>query len=231
MHPPDSKYRKGYSDEAEEQVKEMFAKRFNFEDEFEQWRLPEPVQLYRDGVFQLPKFVSLRDRLNEVKSRLNHKDITSWHRHTQFTNRAAFIIPSLRSKYQPEMCTQGWAKLHEIISTFKVIPDSAVQFNSVHLCEAPGGFICSLNHYLKTHRMDADWHWKAVTLNPYYEGNDLIALIDQDRFLLETVDHWSFGQDNSGDITLRENAQAVIGFVKQDFTRVDLVSRVHSHCY
>ena len=88
--------------------------------------------------------------------------------------------------------------------------------------------LCSLNHYLKTHRMDTDWHWKAVTLNPYYEGNDLVALIDQDRFMLETVDHWHFGQDNSGDITVRENAQGVISFVKQDFTRVDLVSGVRN---
>ena len=129
MHPPDSKYRKGYSDEAEEQVKEMFAKRFNFEDEFEQWRLPEPLQLYRDGVFQLPKFVSLRDKLNEVKSRLNHKDISSWHRHTQFTNRAAFIIPSLRSK---SMLLHERHCLYDLISLLDTLMKLQYRINAVH---------------------------------------------------------------------------------------------------
>lgn len=224
LHPPESKYRKGYSDEAEEQAKELFSKRFKFRDELEQWRSPESSLLFRDGVFQLTDFVSLRDKLNTVKSRLNHQDITSWHKHTQFTNRAAHIIPNLRSKYQPEMCTQGWAKFHEIMATFKVVPDTVLRFNSLHLCEAPGSFICSLNHFLKTHRTDANWQWKAITLNPYYEGNDLVALIDQDRFLLETVEHWYFGQDNSGDITVLENALGLIGVVKQDFPHVDLVS-------
>ena len=223
LHPPESKYRKGYSDEAEEQVKELFSKKFKFRDE---WRKPDPTQLFCNGVFQLANFVSLRDKLNAVKSRLNHQDISSWHRHTQFSNRSAHIIPNLRNKFQPEMCTQGWAKFYEIMATFKVVPDTVLRFNSLHLCEAPGSFVCSLNHFLKTHRMDANWQWKAITLNPYYEGNDLVALIDQDRFLLETVDHWYFGQDNSGDITVLENAMGLVGLVKQDFPNVDLVSSI-----
>ena len=69
--------------------------------------------------------------------------------------------------------------------TFKVVPESAVKFNSVHLCEAPGAFITCLNHYLKTHRPDCHWKWKAITLNPYYEGNDHLAMIDQDKVCVQ----------------------------------------------
>ena len=64
--------------------------------------------------------------------------------------------------------------------TFKVVPES-MKLNSIHLCEAPGAFITCLNHYLKTHRPDCEWKWKAITLNPYYEGNDHLAMIDQDK--------------------------------------------------
>ena len=70
--------------------------------------------------------------------------------------------------------------MQEMLWTFKVVPES-MKLNSVHLCEAPGAFITCLNHYLKTHRPDCEWKWKAITLNPYYEGNDHIAMIDQDK--------------------------------------------------
>lgn len=77
---------------------------------------------------------------------------------------------------------QGWTKLHEILWSFiNVVPESQLKFNSVHLCEAPGAFVASLNHFLGTHRMDCSWRWKAFTLNPYYEGNSLLSLIDQDK--------------------------------------------------
>ena len=76
---------------------------------------------------------------------------------------------------------QAWSKLQEILWTFKVVPETAIKFNSVHLCEAPGAFVASLNHFLKTHRTDCEWSWKAMTLNPYYEGNDFVALFNQDK--------------------------------------------------
>ena len=79
------------------------------------------------------------------------------------------------------MYLQNWTKLHEILWSFDVVPKTAVKYNSVHLCEAPGAFVASLNHFLKTHRTDCDWQWKASTLNPYHEGNTLTQLSDQDK--------------------------------------------------
>lgn len=77
---------------------------------------------------------------------------------------------------------QGWTKMHEILWMFKnVVPESDLKLMSVHLCEAPGSFVASLNHFLGTHRMDCSWQWKAITLNPYYEGHDLNTLIDHDK--------------------------------------------------
>ena len=52
---------------------------------------------------------------------------------------------------------------------------SAKDYNSVHLCEAPGVFITSLNH------SDVTWNWMATNLNPPYEGNDVGYIINDDR--------------------------------------------------
>jgi len=44
------------------------------------------------------------------------------------------------------------------------------------------------------------WRWLASTLSPYYEGNSLHDMIEDDRFIVETSDRWYFGADNTGDI-------------------------------
>ncbi len=54
---------------------------------------------------------------------------------------------------------------------------------TVHLCEAPGAFIAATNHYVRTHRPDWWWDWLAISLNPYFEGNDQFAMIDDDKLI------------------------------------------------
>jgi len=51
---------------------------------------------------------------------------------------------------QAEMCTQAWCKFHEVLGTFPAIArlSATRELNTVHLCEAPGAFITSLNHFL-----------------------------------------------------------------------------------
>lgn len=224
--PPESKYRKTYnvSDEAEEQVRELFKKKFQFTNEYpQQWKLPDPNQIFQDPQYGFQQLLDIKKRLNATKSQLDEKEIISWQRHTKFSNRAATIIPAIRKQFNTELCTQGWTKLHEMLTIFNIVPDSMIRLNSLHLCEAPGAFITSLNHYIKTHRIDVIWNWKAITLNPYYEGNDLVALIDQDRFMMETSDNWYFGRDNSGDIMTWDNVMGLMELVKKDLKDVNLV--------
>ena len=48
---------------------------------------------------------------------------------------------------------KAWEKFHECYHTFSLGPSSGKEeeFRSVHLCEAPGAFITSLNHALVAH--------------------------------------------------------------------------------
>ena len=72
-------------------------------------------------------------------------------------NKAGEIQWKLRKEIEPEFITQAWCKFYENAMSFPLVPPVVVktgELNSVHLCEAPGAFITSLNHYLKLHHRD-----------------------------------------------------------------------------
>ena len=164
-------YKKSYSDEVREDVQELFSKKFSFKDEHEEWGLPPAHSMFKEGLFAVKRLLKLKEQLNATKERLNDKEMISWHRHTFFTNRSGIVVSAVRRDFNPEMCTQGWVKLHEILLQYgALVSEDTTRLHSVHLCEAPGGFVASLNHFLRTHRMDCDWNWRGMTLNPYYEG-------------------------------------------------------------
>ncbi|XP_053601972.1 cap-specific mRNA (nucleoside-2'-O-)-methyltransferase 2 isoform X2 [Plodia interpunctella] len=107
----------------------------------------------------------------------------------------------------------AWTKFYECACTYDIIPREAVVSNkmaSLHLCEAPGAFITSLNHYLKLNYRGLEWKWVANTLNPYYEGNSPSNMISDDRFMFHTLDCWDFGVDNTGNLMDWENSQAIV---------------------
>jgi len=55
------------------------------------------------------------------------------------------------------------------------------------------------------------WRWLASTLNPYYEGNSLHDMIEDDRFITQTADHWYFGPDDTGDIFSSDFIESLAG--------------------
>jgi cap2 methyltransferase len=115
-------------------------------------------------------------------------------------------VQEARKVAMPEMCTNAFAKMYEMLESYQLVRTlHSNVFNSLHLCEAPGAFICATNHYIKSRHPQTSWDWIACTLNPYFEGNSRDAMIDDDAFISETMNHWYFGKDNSGDMRLRHN--------------------------
>ena len=182
---------------------ELFNKQFTYKNCSSQpWSLDVDSSEKQDVSCEIEHLSSLKQTLNSVKSSLNDFDILKWSSHTNFTNPSSKILPHLRKSIHPELATQAWCKFYELLSYGDVIPKNVKPcLCSVHLCEAPGGFICALNHHLRSTQRNSFSHfWVANTLNPYYEGNALDSCIVDDRLISRTLKSWCFGKDNTGDI-------------------------------
>ncbi|NXE55546.1 CMTR2 methyltransferase, partial [Casuarius casuarius] len=186
------------------EIEKLFAKKFSYtKPANNEWQLPDPSDAFTCDHMEFNSLLALKDSMNEVKNQLSDKNLDEWHQHTSFTNKAGKIIPHVKKSVNAELCTQAWCKFHEIVCSFPLLPEEALQdgeLNSVHLCEAPGAFIASLNHYLKSHHISCDWNWVANTLNPYHEANDTLVMIMDDRLIANTLPWWYFGPDNTGDV-------------------------------
>lgn len=168
-----------------------------------EWELPKIELSSEKQHLKDEKVEDLKSALNGLKGSLNDFEIGDWHKHTTYCNPAGLVNKQIRHNFHPELCTQAWCKFHEILCFDQVLPDSALSSKSVaavHICEAPGAFICSLNHYLKSHHKNVRYKWLACTLNPYYEGNDADSCVADDRLIFRTLEQWCFGPDNTGSI-------------------------------
>lgn len=199
---------------ANEHIDNLFRKHFPIVNN-EHYSLPEPKLMFKDCLWKVEELQSLKNELNNVKSYLDNYDGKEWQLHTKLRNIAKNVMTRLRIDIEPELLTQAWCKFYEIVSSFPLVPLDHINsnnkcFTSIHLCEAPGAFITSLNHWLKTNEPDIQWNWIAMTLNPYYEGNLSSAMIDDDRFIRHTLDHWCFGEDNTGNIMNLKNLDELV---------------------
>ncbi|XP_035685398.1 cap-specific mRNA (nucleoside-2'-O-)-methyltransferase 2-like [Branchiostoma floridae] len=219
--------RQQFTQDVWDETERLFSKTFSFQKpEDDPWRLPPAKVFFTNQNQPFPQLLEMKEELNRVKGLLSDKEIRSWHEHTNQTNRAGKVISHLKQTIHPQLCTQAWCKFHEIVSTFPIVSDAAVEsgvFNSVHVCEAPGAFITSLNHFLANWRVNCEWNWVGNSLNPYYEGNDLEHTIDDDRFIFGTLSNWHFGADNTGDIMSTENLRHLKTFVA-DIQPIHLVT-------
>ncbi|XP_028258578.1 cap-specific mRNA (nucleoside-2'-O-)-methyltransferase 2 isoform X2 [Parambassis ranga] len=193
-----------------------------------EWCIPDPNVALRHPAEVNSRLQVLKESLNAVKNQLSDKNVQVWHQHTNSTNRAGKVISAVRSAANAEICTQAWCKFYEILGTFNLLPDEALQngeLNTVHLCEAPGAFITALNHYIKTNESTryCDWGWAANTLNPYHEANGGSTTIADDRLIANTLPWWFFGSDNTGNIMIQQHLLDLQAFVS-NMRRVDLVT-------
>ncbi|EDV27618.1 uncharacterized protein TRIADDRAFT_53500 [Trichoplax adhaerens] len=184
-------------------------------------------KIFTTASWSLDQFSKLEKELNEIKSRLNDYDIKVWQQHTSYTNLAHDIVFQLKQQCYPELCTQAWAKFYEILHRCNIdqrlnlqqwsddLDLSQIPLSSLHLCEGPGAFMTSFNHYLKSHYPHLPWQWLAMTLNPYYEGNKDGSTITDNRLISKTLSHWNFGRDNSGNILHRHNMTFLVESLSQ----------------
>lgn len=159
--------------------------------------------------------------LNDVKNLLDHLNIDTWSTHTKQNLLTSDIVRSLRDMHV-EMPTIAWAKMFEMIAGFELVTPVGGTVMSVHLCEAPGAFIASTNHYIRCKYPQIQWNWRAVTLNPYHESNFSQEMIEDDGLILRTFNNWLFGGDNTGDIRVPDNLNVIASQI------MDAANKAHS---
>ncbi|CAG2220323.1 AFT [Mytilus edulis] len=192
-----------------QKVQNVFEKKFTYSKPKDGiWKLPENFIKHKDD-WEIKELKTLKSNLNSLKDKLSDKDIVKWHQHTTFMNLAGNVNSELRQTVRPELCTQAWCKFYEMVSAYDLVDLQNDTFNSVHLCEAPGAFITSLNHYLVSSDYSGTWNWVGTTLNPYYEGNNPSEMIDDDRFVRGSYGNWDFGVDNTGNLMSWQNIQQI----------------------
>lgn len=140
------------------EISDLFNKKFKFH--FNSgWKLPERECWFSTPPWEAKELEILKSRLNFHKSQLNDFNIEEWSSHTRRRNPAGEVGWKIRCLVNPEFLTQAWTKFYECASTYEIIPKEAIadkKMVSLHLCEAPGAFISSLNHYLKLNYPDLD---------------------------------------------------------------------------
>ncbi|XP_046640425.1 cap-specific mRNA (nucleoside-2'-O-)-methyltransferase 2-like isoform X2 [Daphnia pulicaria] len=195
----------------EAEIELHFLKKFQFKQLVQSsWSCRNP---FGNCSWKIPELESLKYHLNCTKGLLSHMEASTWHDHTNYTNHAADIFHKVKCDINPELLTQAWLKFYECLAQFDLVgelPQHSSVFQSVHLCEAPGAFITSLNHFLQLRYPFLELKWSAITLNPYYEGNFRKSMIGDDRFISSTLKHWNFGFDDTGNIMEWCNVKAML---------------------
>lgn len=106
----------------------------------------------------------------------------------------------IRDKLKNNNVTQAWLKMYEILSDCDIIDPKLEQFNSFHLCEAPGSFIDATNNFIQTKTKIRKFNWNAQSLNVRNAMiNDQLGIVKRNR------NRWDWGVDNTGDITNLDN--------------------------
>ena len=66
---------------------------------------------------------------------------------------------TLKTKYNAKILTNAWLKMYEILSTFPLLTKNQKCF---HICEAPGAFISSSQHYAKLNNIELEWYAQSL---------------------------------------------------------------------
>ena len=120
---------------------------------------------------------SVRDRLAMAKDRVpSVQSQIGMKRWNSIVNVASSIERSNRNRV---VINRAYHKMHEI-SMSCVLP---LVTSSVHLCEAPGGFVQCVAHHLR----GGEWSWRAVTLRDGVSVDETRLPKDCGRFLFADV--------------------------------------------
>lgn len=173
--------------------------------------------------YSLPDLMSLRDRLNSSKSKLDpyyvgsksDKELESaWWRFQSIIDIYKMSRFEIEKKFNAKHVTNAWLKYWELYSHYIVVPEKMDRpYRAFFNAELPGAALCAFNHYMKTMRT-GEYDWRASSLAP--DGDDARTTLDAfgDSYGLyeKNKSKWlmTFANDktenvNNGDATVVKN--------------------------
>lgn len=167
--------------------------------------------------------VDLIDLLHKSESTYKYMDKINYEKfkHVElfFNNQYKNMNRELQTKYgitiNGKVVTRAWVKLYELLSETQVLEPfyGESELRVMHLCEAPGNFINSLDNFVKTKTPIKKLNWKAQSLS-----HEFADFYDTYGFIRQTRDRWDLG-DGTGDITKEENVKHYV----KAYTGIDLM--------
>jgi hypothetical protein len=128
------------------------------------------------------------------------------------------LHPIITNKYNAQNVSQAWQKMYEMLSIFNLFNKNSKNLNTFHICEAPGSFIISLNHYIKTMTNIKNWNWKAQSLHEKAGAE----FFNTYKFIEKYPNNWDFGPNNTGDITNIDNFYYYVNYSRNN--NIDLIT-------
>jgi hypothetical protein len=99
--------------------------------------------------------------------------------------------------------SRAWIKFYELLHETKIFDNIKGKIKIFHICEAPGTFIQATKYYLNKFNKDSEHEYDATTLNP--AKGDKRSFSDSYGLMKKDPIKWTFGKDDTGDITKEIN--------------------------
>jgi FtsJ-like methyltransferase len=121
-------------------------------------------------------------------------------------NRYKNLNKKLQKEYKIDIngkyVSRAWIKFFELLSDTDLLEgfENNDELNVFHICEAPGNFINSMQHFVDKNTNIKNLNWTAQSLEA-----DMGGLHDRYGFMKETKDRWDRGPKDTGDIMDKEN--------------------------
>lgn len=181
---------------------------------FDKYNLDKKLKFNKEGDYRLSvdELHAIKRKLNRIKRLIDTKeqfvfndldqDIVDWNKLTDCIDVYRNLKKVLSWKYNTEMTTNAWMKFYEIVSSENLFNKRKKSIKCFHVCEAPGAFISSMNHFVNTQTEVSNYDWYAQSLNPF-KDKSLNSSVLQDKFglMIDYKDRWLFGSRGSGDVT------------------------------
>lgn len=188
-------------------------------------KLPIHFSLKSKYTFKLSDcLIDLENNLKISKRYIDTRDSKKWYHLTKHIYIYEKLKNFLRDHFTQHNTSRAFLKMYEMLFTFDLLNKNNKTHHTFHVCELPGQFIVSTNHYLKTATKNKIFNWKGQSLNPNSDINkkkygDFI-LNDFYGLYKKYKTQWNFAQDDTGDILINKN----IKFYKSLCKHVDLLT-------